>query len=117
MLEVKQFPDFTHVFKGILSTVVKNIRKHGWSMQQFLFSRFCVFIPRFEAKKMALEKKALGGKPRSTIPQKDLGSPMNVFKGYDLQELNIPLECRPGEQGSYQGRHGYTVASTNGSVP
>ncbi|CAL1164218.1 unnamed protein product, partial [Cladocopium goreaui] len=61
------------------------------------------------AKKMALEKKALGGKPRSTIPQKDLGSPMNVFKGYDLQELNIPLECRPGEQGSYQGRHGYTA--------
>ena len=72
---------------------------------------------RLEAKKMALEKKALGGKPRSTVPQKDLGSPMNMFKGYNLEELDIPVECRPGEQGMYQGRHGYTVGSTNGSVP
>lgn len=68
-----------------------------------------------QAKAMSLEKKGLGGKPRTSAPFTELGQPMSDFKGYNLKDLQVPVECRPRDKGLYQGRHGYTVVAENGA--
>ena len=63
---------------------------------------------------MAMNKP--GGKMRTTPAQGELGAPLSVFNGYNLEALGIPVDARCREHGVYHGKHGYTIVGKNGSV-
>lgn len=44
------------------------------------------------------------------------GSKLTSFGQYDLEALNIPSEALPLENGTYKGKHSYTL-NIQGAVP
>jgi hypothetical protein len=121
------------LFQCTIHKIVKGILIKGTSarlppnpfsthyFKPFSFKLTPTFLPAFfwglvpiEAKKMAMNKP--GGKMRTTAAQGELGAPLSVFNGYNLEALGIPLDARCREHGVYHGKHGYTVVGKNGSV-
>lgn len=41
----------------------------------------------------------------------------NVFKGYDLDSLELPIEARPLTDQEYRGAHSYTVLLPRDAAP
>ena len=62
------------------------------------------------------EQEEVEPEPPTFLDAEDAAQRAPSFKGYDLNEMNLPIDARPILGHEYRGRHSYTVLCPRDTV-